>query len=108
MFRIEFWNMYERVLNGESRTTNNVEEWHRALQSLLCLTHPTLWKLIDGLKRHQKLKDTEIEQLVAGRDPVTRKQKYIQLDERIRNVVEDYDNRDYLNYLRGIAHNLYY
>ena len=55
-FPIELWNVNNR---DNARTTNAVEAWHRGVQSLLGEIHPTIWKLINGLIRCQKLRDIE-------------------------------------------------
>ena len=44
-----------------------MEAWHRKIQCLLGMTHPTIFKFIKGLACSQKLRDVEIEQLLAGR-----------------------------------------
>jgi len=46
-FSIEEWNCYNRVTDGQVRTNNAVEGWHRGFQSQLGATHPTLWKFIE-------------------------------------------------------------
>ena len=73
---------------------------------MLGVTHPTLWKFIDGLKRCQKLRDVEIEQLIAGRRPPAKKTMYALRDARIERIVRDYANRAILDYLRGLSHNI--
>ena len=79
-----------------------MEAWHRGMQSLLSEIHPTIWKFINGLRRYQKVKDrpTEIEGLIAGRNA------YECVNRRIRNIVLDYQNRDIIDYLSGLAHNI--
>ena len=37
---------------------------------------PIIWKFINGLRRYQKLKDTEIEGLIAGRNAAQRRPAY--------------------------------
>jgi len=76
------------------------------MQSLLSEIHPTIWKFITGLRRYQKLKDTEIEGLIAGRNAAQRPPAYECVDRRIRNIVLDYQNRDIIDYLSGLVHNI--
>ena len=82
--------------------------WHRGVQSLLGEIHPTIWKLINGLIRCQKLRDIELEQLLAGNPPPPRRIQYEQLNRRIAAIVADYQNRTVMEYLRGLALNLGY
>ena len=106
LFPIVFWSVYDRVIQQTDRTTNSVEAWHRGLKSILGVTHPTLWKFIDGLRRCQKLRDVELEQLVAGRRPPAKRTIYVMRDARIETIVRDFANRPILDYLRGLSHNI--
>ena len=94
------------MIQQTDRTTNSVEAWHRGLKSILGVTHPTLWKFIDGLRRCQKLRDVELEQLVAGRRPPAKRTIYVMRDARIETIVRDFANRPILDYLRGLSHNI--
>ena len=51
LFPFEIWNVYERTLNGESRTNNFVEATHRRMQNEFGVDHPTTWKFIEGVKK---------------------------------------------------------
>ena len=81
---------------------NCVKAWHRAIQSL-GVVHPTIWKLIRGLAQAQKLRETEMEQLVAWIQPPPKRALYVRIDERISRIVNH--NRVTLDYLRGVALN---
>jgi len=83
-----------------------VEAWHRGIQSLLSEIHPTIWKFINGLRRYQKFKDTEIEGLIAGQNAGQRRPAYECVNTRIKNIVLDYQNRGIIDYLHGLAHNI--
>jgi len=63
-------------------------------------------EVLNGLRRYQKLKDTEIEGLIAGRNATQRRPAYKCLNKRIKNIVLDYQNRDIIDYLCGLAHNI--
>ena len=69
------------------------------------MDHPTIWKLLDGLKWVQKGRDVLYERMVAGNAPPPKRHKYRQADEHILHLVMDFDNRGMFEYLRGIAHN---
>ena len=59
-------------------------------------------------KTYQKLKDTEIEGLIADRNAAQRRPAYECVNRRIRNIVMHYQNRDIIDYLglSGLAHNI--
>jgi hypothetical protein len=105
MFQPQTWSCYERTLNNEARTNNFAEAAHRRLQANFGVDHPTLWKFIDGLRSVQKSTDQLYEEFVRGSQPPRKRTKYQQADERILNLVEDFENREIIEYLRGIAHN---
>ncbi len=69
------------------------------------MDYPNIWKLIDGLRKVQKGRDLFLESLIAGHPPPLKKRKYRDCDTRIRTIVDDYRNRNFIDYLRGIAHN---
>ena len=54
-----------------------MEAWHRKIQCLLGMTHPTIFKFIKGLACSQKLRDVEIE--LAGR-PQRAKKRFTLLE----------------------------
>nr|XP_004227365.1 uncharacterized protein LOC101242881 [Ciona intestinalis] len=100
------WNCYEDTGENLPKTNNSCEGWHRSFSSLVSSNHPTLWKFIDKLKDEQGRNEAVIEQYVAGEDLPPRKKKYRDAAERLRRVVSDYPNREMLDYLRGVAHNI--
>lgn len=105
LFPVEMWNVYERSLRGEDRTNNHAEAAHRRLQTELGMTKPTIWIFIDSLRKVQHGRDLFYEQLVAGRNPPLKLKKYRDADERIIRILREYNNRNTLEFLRGIAHN---
>ncbi|XP_050517464.1 uncharacterized protein LOC126892075 [Diabrotica virgifera virgifera] len=105
IFGPELWSVHNRVLSDTDRTNNHAEAAHRRLQIELSMNHPSIWKLIDGLKTVQRGRDMFFEQLVAGNEPPTKRSKYTLADVRIKNLVRDYENRNIIEFLRGISHN---
>ena len=84
-----------------------MEAWHRGMQSLLSVIHSHHLEVHKRTKtRYQKLKDTEIEGLIAGRNAAQRPPAYECVNRRIKNIVLDYQNRDIIDYLSGLAHNI--
>ncbi len=69
------------------------------------MNHPVIWKFIDGIKRIQKGSDSYYEQLIAGNAPARKRLKYIRIDERILSIVQQFDSREPLEYLCGLAYN---
>ena len=51
LFPPRLWNCHDVTLRGESRTNNLCESWNRSFQSLVGCSHPTIWRLIDSLRK---------------------------------------------------------
>ena len=105
LFPLEIWNLYDRLIQNMDKTNNHVEAAHRRVQAELQMDHPTIWKLIDGLRRAQKGRDAFHEHLVAGNPPTRKLSRCRMCDEKILRVVQEYANYGVTEYLRGIAHN---
>ena len=58
------------------------------LQTKFALSHSTLWKFTDGLRRIKKTSDQCYEQFVHGDEPPHKRNKYLRAD--IRNKVKGY------------------
>lgn len=105
-FHIDKWNVYERTVEDLPRTNNAIEGWHRGFQSNVGAFHPNIWKFLDVLRREQGLNELKITQALTGHEPVPQRRTYRDCQLRISAIVRDYENRDILNYLRAIGHNL--
>ena len=104
VFPQRMWLCYELTLNGQQQTNNHAKAAHKRLQTELQMDHPTIWKLIDGLKRIQKGRDILYERMVSGQVAPAKRYKYRQADERLLYLVHDCEIRLVLEYLWGIAH----
>ena len=106
LFELGLWNMYNQTLNDLPRTNNAVEGWHHSFPANAGAYHPNFWKFIDILKREQNLTQVNIAQAQAGHQPEPQRRRYLESNQRIKNIVQDYHNRDIMQYLRGLAHNI--
>jgi hypothetical protein len=60
------------------------------------------------MKEEQAVTEKIRAQHAAGRKVASAVRKYVNVNERVRNIVQDYPNRQRLHFLRAIAHNLNY
>ena len=75
IFPLAMWNVHGRHFTGTTRTTNALESFHHAFNSLLSCKHPTIWVLLKALHRQQALTDTTLIHIARGEQkPVTAKQ----------------------------------
>ena len=105
-FPREWWNVYERSLQSRPRTNNHAEAGHRCLQCDFGYSHPTLGKFIDKLQTCQKTRDIDYDQLEGGIEPRPKELKYQKCDECLYKLLIEYDEREPIEYLRAIVHNL--
>ena len=106
LFELGLWNMYNQTLDDLPRTNNAVEGWHRSFQANVGAYHPNFWKFIDILKCEQNLTQVNIAQARAGHQPEPQRRRYLDINQRIKNIVQDYHNYDIMQYLRDLAHNI--
>jgi len=54
--------------------------------------------------KEQGLQEAKIEKINLGEINPAKKRKHKDLDKRLKNVLQNYDYTNLLNYLKGIAH----
>ena len=55
---------------------------------------------------HYSSHPSQHSQARAGHQPAPQRRRYLDSNQRIKNIVQDYHNRDIMQYLRGLAHNI--
>ena len=108
MFSMELWNIFHRTQDELPRTNNNIEGWHRRFQSNASAPHPVIWKFLDILKKEQGLTRVEALQTIGGHPPPAQRRRYKDCNQRTIAIVDDYPNRNTIQYLRSIAYYLSY
>ena len=105
-FAINLWNMFNRT-DDELPHTNNISEgWHRSFQGHVSACHPVFWKFLSVLQKEENMIRISIVQHLAGHPAPPPRQRYLDSSRRILRILDDYPNRQRLQYLRAIAHNL--
>jgi hypothetical protein len=106
-FEISQWNCYNSVLEDLPRTNNGCEGFHHALASLLGCSHPTIFKLIEGLQRQQQLTEIKIQQFIANSNAPVKK-RYAKKNQNLKDIVSGYGSQNFcpIEYLRRLAYYL--
>ena len=67
---------------------------------------PNIWTFLKVLQKEQALNEIQITQMMAGQQASPQRRQYRESGQRILRIVEDFENRTAMEYLRGIPHNL--
>ena len=67
---------------------------------------PNIWTFLKVLQKEQALNEIQITQMMAGQQAPPQRRQYRESGQRILRIVEDFENRTAMEYLRGISHNL--
>ncbi|KAI1696237.1 hypothetical protein DdX_19144 [Ditylenchus destructor] len=104
-FPHELWNVYQRTVDGKNRTNNYAEAGNRRIQSEMGMERPTMGYFIDRLKLIQRGRDQAHARWLKGYQAKPKRTKYRQADDRILKVIEQYNSRSPIAFLRGVALN---
>ncbi|CAF1273838.1 unnamed protein product [Didymodactylos carnosus] len=74
-FAHQLWNIYERVADDLPRSSNSAEGWHSASANRVSISHPTVAKLADKIRREQSKFEVDIAQIRQGHEPNQRKRR---------------------------------
>ena len=105
-FPYAWWGVHDRVLDNLPRTNNGVEGWHNRFNQHVGQHHANIWRLFGVMKSDEDISSVELVHLRQGRPLKNPNPVYARVNRRITTVVASYANRQPLEYLRGIAHNI--
>jgi hypothetical protein len=104
-FAIDLWNCYDSVLEDLPKTNNAYEGFQNGFAILLGASHPTIYKLVTGLKQQQSLTELKVNKFVALKEQAPDK-KYVHAAAVLKKHVERYGAGDFshMEYLKGISY----
>jgi hypothetical protein len=104
LFAIASYNVNKRTLNGEPRTSNNVEGWHSALNYChLGSQFNHILKVVKSLQLEQSHTQNLNVRLDTGTTEHRRKNAYAVLDERITSVLKTYSVDDIAGFMKKMT-----
>ena len=77
-----------------------MEGWHNKFNRSLCVTHRSIWKIIDALQKDSAANHLSIVRQTAGQAAPPQKRRYRVIDQQIANIVGDYGNRNAIDFKR--------
>jgi hypothetical protein len=106
MFPPSVWNVCERFLNLLPTTNNHVEAWHRRLQSLIVIDHPSFYNCLHKLRQEQRHIEIELLRLDRGFRQNRRRRSIGEQQKRITTLMADMRSgrKDVPTFLRSVAH----
>lgn len=105
MFSLGFWNSKNTTELNFPRTNNSVEAWHHALQGSLSCSHPTVYKLIDSLRKENNRVHAIVVKLNAGEIvPLYSTKIYEKANKNLLNLLQNYHVKDPLDFLDACSH----
>ena len=90
--------------NTVDRTTNICEGWHSAINKAIGVYSPTVFKIIDFVKKSDAEQEREVAQLALGAPAKKRKATYVKMDEAIARLTD----HTFANAIPNIANILQY
>ncbi|XP_076042354.1 uncharacterized protein LOC143026220 [Oratosquilla oratoria] len=109
LFAPHLWNVHEATLNDEPRTNNFCEAWNNRFSNLVGHNHPSVWKLIEALKKDECSVSVTIQQDARGQPPMKRMRKvYTDLQQRLKTLCQARTSgaKTVEECLRGAGHNI--
>ena len=100
MFPPFLWNQSMAAASGIARTTNAVEGWHFGIQSFFSGSHPSIWKVIAGLRKDSAMQKMIILKAHTGENTQKRK-KYRQINMQVKKIMAEYENC--MTFMRSMA-----
>ena len=103
------WNVHQATIEERSRTNNICEAWNIGFLQLVGHTHPSVWTLIDSIRKDQAVVATLILQNQAGQPPKKRVRRVAQqIQARLLNLCIGYNAGDLTlpDFLRAVSHTI--
>ena len=102
----QLWNVHETTKAGGSRTNNMCEAWNRGFSTLIGHSHPTVWTLIEGLRKDFAMVEGTMRLSQLGQPPRKRVRRNAkQFQDRLVNICNQYSVEKKLpNTLQSLGH----
>ncbi|CAF1489677.1 unnamed protein product [Rotaria magnacalcarata] len=105
-FDHRLWNIHDRVVATVPRPNNSVEGWHNAFADRVEISHPTIVKLGEKIRREQSKCQMDMTKILQSHDIKTKKACYRKLDEHITRLANSFDPTRLDQFLKNMAANI--
>ena len=83
-----------------------MEGWHNSFNGCVGSHHANIWKLIGLMKNDDDISHVNLVKIIQGNPPRNANPVCVRMKVQILTVVASYANRQPMDYLQGIAHNI--
>ena len=105
---LTLWNINAAVEYNEPRTNNASEGGNTALSNAFSSNHPTIWVFIETLAKFHTETETKYLQIASGGNPAEKaRRKWRIREQKLRNLVQNYNPARRLDFCREIGYNYY-
>lgn len=87
LFPVTMWSVRERTEEGLPRTTNKLEGWHRGIQKMFDVDHPSIFRFLHAICKEQGLQAFDFQQFQSGRDVQKTERKYKEANTALKNLI---------------------
>ncbi|CAF5147946.1 unnamed protein product [Rotaria magnacalcarata] len=105
-FDHKLWNIHDRVVATVPRPNNSVEGWHNAFANRVAISHSTIVKLGEKVRREQSKFEVDMTKILQSHDIKTKKAYYRKLDERITRLANASDPTQLDQFKKNMAVNI--
>ncbi|XP_068240002.1 uncharacterized protein [Palaemon carinicauda] len=109
LFSPMMWSVAQRSTDGLPRTTNKIEGWNRAIQTLYDSPHPSLWRFLRGIQKEETMQRNKLTSYLLGERETTSK-KAKEINGRIQTLKQRLQNEEMstFEFPRGITYLIKY
>ena len=98
------WNLYEAVRQKEVQKNNLSEGWHNRFATIVGKAHANIYNFLGEIQKEQADTESMLTQLSLGKTiKKTRAPRIQRVEDRLFNIVSQYETRDKMGYLRSIG-----
>ena len=100
------WNHYVAIRTGCPKTNNITEGWNNRLSHVVGHAHPSFTRFMKCIKMEQRHSESRIALALSGKIKGNVTKKAESRQKALQTLALDYENRDVLDYLRGVSYNV--
>jgi len=106
MYPPTMWSVADRFINELPTTTNRLEAWHRRMQTIIVVDHPSFYDALHQLRKEQRHIEVEIKRAGSGFRLKRRRRSVNERKLRLTTLMSDLTGgrKDITEFLRGVAH----